>query len=110
VKKNWLSRVHGALIYRVVQKLKKIKLDLKSWSKATFGNFKSKLERNGEKLLVVESKLVPDPTNARLNNWHYRLLKQRETCIYSIRNIGEDWQEKNGLLMVIDILAFFIRT
>jgi len=49
-----------------------------SWSKATFGNFRSKLERNGEKLLVVENKLVQDPNNARLNNWHYRLIKQRE--------------------------------
>ena len=65
-------------MYRVVQKLKKIKLDLKSWSKDTFGNFKSKLERNGKKLLVLETKLVQNPNNARLNNWHYRLIKQRE--------------------------------
>ena len=78
MKKNWVPRVHGAPMYRVVQKLKKIKLDLKSWSKATFGNFKCKLERNGEKLLTVEAKLVQDSNNARLSNWHYRLLKQRE--------------------------------
>jgi len=63
VKKNWLLRVHGAIMYRAVQKLKKNKLDLKSWSKTTFGNFKSKLERNDEKLLVVETKLVQDPNN-----------------------------------------------
>ena len=42
--------------------------------KATFDNFKSKLERNGERLLVIETKLLKDPNNACLNNWHYRLL------------------------------------
>jgi len=39
VKKIWQSRVYGIVMYRVVQKFKKIKLDLKSWSKFTFGNF-----------------------------------------------------------------------
>jgi len=65
-------------MYHVVHKLEKIKLDLKSWSKFTFGKFKSKLEKNAEKLLVVETKLVQDPNNAHLNNWHYRLVKQGE--------------------------------
>ena len=36
------------------------------------------MERNGEKLLHVEQKLTLQPHSARLNNWHYRLLKQRE--------------------------------
>ena len=57
-------RVQGTPMHRVIQKLKKIKLDLKSWSKITFGNFKSKLERNAEKLLLVETKLVQDLNNA----------------------------------------------
>jgi len=65
-------------MYRVVQKLKKIKLDLKTWSKRMFGNFRSKLERNGEKLLAVEHKLMLQPHSARLNSWHYRLIKQRK--------------------------------
>ena len=65
-------------MYNVSQKLKKVKLDLKTWSKRTFGNFRSKLERKGEKLLHVEQKLTLQPHSARLNNWHYRLLKQRE--------------------------------
>ena len=57
---------------------KKIKLDLKSWSKNTLANFKNKLERNADKLLYVETKLVQNPNSARLNNWHLRLIKQRE--------------------------------
>ena len=38
----------GMQKYQVPQKLKKLKLDLKSWSKRTLGNFKNKFERNGE--------------------------------------------------------------
>ena len=65
-------------MYQIAHKLKKTELDLKSWSKSMFGNFRHKLERNGDKLLEVEQKLVLQPHNARLNNWHYRLIKQRE--------------------------------
>jgi len=70
--------ISGTPMYRIVHKLKKIKLDLKTWSKSTFGNFRSKLEKNSEKLLDVENKLILHPHSARLNNWHYRLIKQRE--------------------------------
>ncbi|KAJ8426349.1 hypothetical protein Cgig2_023881 [Carnegiea gigantea] len=59
-------------------KLKKIKLELKTWSKSTFGNFKHKLQCNADKLLQIEQKLALQPHSARLNNWHYRLIKQRE--------------------------------
>ena len=89
-------RVRGTFMYQLAQKLKKIRLDLKSLSKSTFGNFKHKLERNEEKLLHVETKLVQDPNNAQLNNWHYRLIKQRERCTSLTRNIGKNWQEKIG--------------
>ena len=78
VKKNWRMGVRGTPMYRLTQRLKKVKLDLKSRSKATFGNFKTKLERNTDKLLYVEEKLIQSPNSARLNNWHYRLIKQRE--------------------------------
>ncbi|KAJ8419810.1 LOW QUALITY PROTEIN: hypothetical protein Cgig2_003195 [Carnegiea gigantea] len=57
----------------IIQKLKKTKLDLKSCSKRTFGNFKHKLERNTEQLLHVEAKLVHEPNSVRFNNWHYKL-------------------------------------
>ena len=65
-------------MYCITQKIKKVKFDLKTWSKSTFGNFKHKLERNANKLLEVEQKLVTQPNNARLNNRHYRLIRQRE--------------------------------
>jgi len=55
-------------MYRVASKLKKLKLDLKVWSRSTFGNFKNKLEQNGQQLLVVEEKLISQPDNARLNS------------------------------------------
>ena len=78
VKNNWKVNVRGTPMFKVANKLKRIKTDLKTWSKRTFGNFRSKLERNGEKLLEVENKLTLQPHNTRLNNWHYRLIKQRE--------------------------------
>ena len=58
VKQNWKMRARGTFMYQLAQKLKKIKLDLKTCSKSTFGNFKHKLERNAKKLLQVETKLV----------------------------------------------------
>jgi len=78
VKRNWKHIINGTPMYRVASKFKKLKLDLKVWSKSTFGNFKNKLERNGQQLLVVKGKLISQPNNARLNNWHYRLIKHRE--------------------------------
>ena len=78
MKRNWKLFVLGTSIYRLAHKLKNVKLELKSWSKSTFGNFKHKLQRNADKLLHVEQKLVAQPLNARLNNWHYKLIKQCE--------------------------------
>ncbi|KAJ8435658.1 hypothetical protein Cgig2_015663 [Carnegiea gigantea] len=79
-----------------LHKTEKAQLDLKSWSRNTFNNFKNKLARNAETLLQVETKLVHDPNNARLNNWHYRLIKQRETmCRFNQKYWGKmarkDW-------------------
>ena len=65
-------------MYSISQKLKKVKLDLKTWSKSMFDNFKSKLDSNTDKLLQVEQKLASQPNSARLNKWHYRLIKQCE--------------------------------
>ena len=77
-RKNWNAQILGTPMFRLVQKLKRLKLNLKSWSKRTFGNFKHKLERNAESLLRIEQRLVLQPHSARLNNWHFRLVKQRE--------------------------------
>ena len=91
-------RVRGTFMYQLAQKLKKIRLDLKSLSKSTFGNFKHKLERNEEKLLHVETKLVQDPNNAQLNNWRYRLIKQREKMHLFNQKYWEKLARKDWLL------------
>jgi len=44
IKQNWKAHISGTSMYRVAQKLKKIKMDIKTWSKRTFGNFRHKLE------------------------------------------------------------------
>jgi len=68
VRQNWKVNILGTPMYKVAHKLKKIKLDLKTWSKRTFGNFRNKLERNGEKFFEIEQKLILQPHSARLNN------------------------------------------
>ena len=88
VRKNWNAQFSGTPMFRLAQKLKRLKLDLKSWSKRTFENFKHKLERNAESLLRIEQRLVLQPHSARLNNWHFRLVKSGKKCIFSTRSIG----------------------
>jgi len=55
--------VRGTPMYRITQRLKKIKHNLKSWSKATFRSFKNKLERNMDRLLHVEEKIIQSPNS-----------------------------------------------
>jgi len=48
-------------------------------------------------LLQVKTKLVHDQNNGRLNNWHYRLIKQREKMHLFKQKYWGKWQEKIGL-------------
>ena len=43
-----------------------------------FANFRKQIEKNTNKLQLVESKLIGHPHSLRLNDWHFQLLKQRE--------------------------------
>ena len=63
------------------RKLRSIKSALKTWSKSKFSNFRSQVEKNTNKLHLVESKLLADPQSFRLNDWYFRLLKQREKLL-----------------------------
>ena len=77
VKRNWKHITNGTTMCRVAR-TDEAQLNLKVWSRSMFGNFKNKLEGNAQQLLRVEGKLISQPNNARLNNWHYRLIKQRK--------------------------------
>jgi len=81
VRKNWMSRFSGTPMFRLTRKLHCIKRELKSWSKSKFSNFRHQVDKNTSRLHFVESKLITDPGNYRLNNWYFRLLKQREKLL-----------------------------
>jgi len=78
VHKEWMRRPYGTAMFRFSRKLRSIKAALKTWSKAKFANFQNQIEKNSHKLHIVESKLLANPQSYRLNDWHFRLLKQRE--------------------------------
>ena len=78
VRKTWSNRVTGSPMFRITRKLRAIKCELKGWSSHKFGNLRKQIERNSERLKLVESQLIDNPNSPRLNSWHYRLIKQRE--------------------------------
>jgi len=71
----------GTPMFRLTRKLHAIKRELKDWSSQRFGNYKRQIEKNTDKLKIVESQLLGDPNSPRLNHWHFRLLKQRENLL-----------------------------
>jgi len=73
-----VARVIGAPMFRLTRKLRSIKRELKTWSMTKFANFRKQIEKNTNKLQLVESKLIGHPHSLRLNDWHFQLLKQRE--------------------------------
>ena len=81
VRKNWTGHINGAPMFRFTQKLRRIKSELKIWSRSKFANFRKQVEKNSAKLQFVESLIIADPHNHRLTGWHFRLLKQRERLL-----------------------------
>ena len=75
------GRTTGTPMFRLTQKLRSIKSAFKTWSMLKFTNFRKQVENNTNKLHIVESKLIADPYSHRLNDWHFRLLKQREKLL-----------------------------
>jgi len=68
-------------MFRLTRKLHSIKRKLKTWSMTKFANFRKQVEKNTNKLQLVESMLINDPHSLRLNDWHFRRLKQREKLL-----------------------------
>ncbi|KAJ8440341.1 hypothetical protein Cgig2_012777 [Carnegiea gigantea] len=78
LKKKWSMRVNGSLMFCLAQCLKAIKKDLKRWNSIKFANYGVQIKKNMTQLHYVENKLLESLDNHRLNNWHVRLIKQRE--------------------------------
>jgi len=65
-------------MFRFAQRLKAIKKDLKWWNSIKFANYCVQIKKNTTQLHYVENKLLESSDNHLLNNWHVRLIKQRE--------------------------------
>jgi len=81
VRKKWLGQGTGAPMFRFTRKLRRIKRELKIWSRSKFSAFRTQIEKNTSKLQFVESRIITNPQSPRLNDWHFRLLKQREKIL-----------------------------
>jgi len=71
VRKKWAGRTSGTPMFRLTRKLRNIKSELKTWSMSKFSNFRKQVEKETNKLHLVESKLIADPQSHRLNDWHF---------------------------------------
>jgi len=77
----WQTPVQGTRMYKLTQKLKYVKNQVKGWSKQFFGNSGQKLAQNENKLNMIEEKLLEQSDSPRLNAWMNRLIRQREKLL-----------------------------
>jgi len=57
-----------------------------------------KIEKNTTKLHYVENKLLETPDSYRLNNWHFRLIKQREKLMLFNQRYWGQFARKQWLI------------
>ena len=67
VRKNWTGHITRAPMFRFTQKLCSLKSEFKIWSRSKFTNFSKQVEKNSAKLQFVESIIIANPQNHRLN-------------------------------------------
>ena len=83
-----MARITSIPMFWLTRKLRSIKLELKASSMTKFANFCKQVGKNTNILQLVESKLIADPLSIRLNDWYFRLLKQREKLLLLTNVIG----------------------
>ena len=98
IRKAWRSNARGTNMFKFVQKLKRIKNEVKTWAKTHFGNFQEKLKKNTQTIEYVEEQLIQNPASLRLNSWLLRLLKQREKMILFNQKYWGKLQRKEWLI------------
>ena len=59
-------------MFKIMQKLKTAKHNVKDWSKKYFGNIHDKLTRNVQKIEYVEGRLTAQPNSYRFQAWMHR--------------------------------------
>ena len=77
----WHSPVSGTRMYKIMQRLKNVKLHVKGSPNQFFANTRYRLDQNETKLQLVKDKLLLHPDSPRLNDWIHTLLRQQEKLL-----------------------------
>jgi len=64
----------------------------------SFQIFRNQVEKNTTQLHLVESKLIADPYSHRVNDWYFRLLKQREKLLLFNKRHGGNLARKKWIV------------
>jgi len=81
ISKIWKLPHKGTNMYKIMRKLKLVKLKFKDQSKKHIGNVHDKLSKNAQKIKYVEERFLSNPDSYRFNSWMHRLPKQREKLL-----------------------------
>lgn len=71
----WKSAIRGPKMYRLVYKLKRVKIAVKEWNRKENQFSYKKLEENQMKLSRLQEQFVEDPSNTRKMDHFERPLK-----------------------------------
>jgi len=96
--RQWQTAFPGTHMFKIAQKLKLTKKHVRAWASQVIGNHDQKLQRNAQKLTLVEDQLVNHPNSIRLNEWMNRLLQQREKLLLFNQKYWGNFRRKEWLV------------
>jgi len=68
-------------MFKLTQKLKRTKYNIKNWAHRFLGNNHQKLVLNAQKIDHLKNLLANQPNSPRLNSWLSRILRQQEKLL-----------------------------
>ena len=98
VRKIWRRQTSGTPMFKFTSNLRRLKSTLKVWNRSKFSNYRTQMEKNTNQLHLVESKLLSNLYSRRLNDWHTRLLKQREKLLLFNKRYWGNFARKKWLV------------
>jgi len=81
-------------MFKLTQKLKRTKYQIKNWARRFLGNNHHKLVLNAQKIDHLENLLANQPNSPRLNSWLRRILRQREKLLMYNQVLGHTQKKR----------------
>ena len=91
---NWQPQDQGTKMFKLTQKLKRTKYQIKNWARRFLGNNHHKLVLNAQKIDHLENLLANQPNSPRLNSWLRRILRQREKLLMYNQVLGHTQKKR----------------